>query len=87
MAKKTNLDKEILDLINSGDYDIAQQVNGGEEEPYEGCVHNLYMVLESGEAKVSLLDDSDPRARKDCKTYAVEYSVYMGKFTLIIWEI
>lgn len=87
MAKKQQLDKEVLELIYSGSYDIAQQFNGGEEEPYEGCEHNLFMVLESGEAKVTLLDDSDPRARKDCKTYTVEYSTFMGDATLIIWEI
>ena len=87
MARRRNLDKEVLDLVYSGNYDIAQQFNGGDEEPYEGCEHNLYMVLESGEANVTLLDESDPRARKGCKTYTVEYSTFMGAVTLIIWEI
>ena len=87
MARKRNLDKEVLDLVYSGNYDIAQQFNGGDEEPYEGCEHNLYLVLESSEANVSLLDESDPRARKGSKTYTVEYSTFFGNATLIIWEI
>ena len=87
MANETDYTKEVLDLVYSGNYNIAQQFNGGDDEPYEGCEHNLYMVLESGEAKVSLLDESDSRARKDCKTYTVEYSTFMGEAILIIWEI
>jgi len=87
MAKKKDLTQEVLDLVYSGSYDIVQQFNGSDEEPYEGCTHNLYMVLESGEAIVSLLKDDDEHARKGCKTYTVEYFTFMGDAKLIIWEI
>lgn len=87
MAKKKDLDMEVLELVYSGKYNIVQICDGQNEEPYEGCTHNLYMVLESGKAKVELLDVTNPHAREDCKTYSIEYSTFMGTFTLIIWEI
>ena len=87
MENEKDYAQEVLRLVYRGYYNIVQQLNGGDEEPYEGCVHNLFMILEDGEAKVSLLDESDPRARKGCKTYTVEYSIYAGEATLIIWEV
>jgi len=86
MAKK-NLTDDLIELIRSGFYDIVQQFDGQEEEPYEGCDHNLFMWLESGEAKVSLLAPDDPRARNGAKTYTVEISTFMGDAVLTIWEI
>ena len=85
MAKK-NYKKEVLKLVESGDYNIVQQINGGPEEPYEGCEHNLFMILGDSEPKVSLLDSSDPQARTDCKTYKVDYDTFLGHCVLIIWE-
>jgi len=82
-----NPPKDLIALIRSGCYDIVQQFDGQEEEPYEGCDHNLFMWLESGEAKVSLLAPDDPRAREDAKTYTVEISTFMGDAVLTIWEI
>lgn len=87
MAKKINHKKEVLKIISSGCYDIVQQINDGPEEPYEGCEHNLYMILEDPEPTVSLLDSSDPQARPNCKTYKVEFDTFMGHCTVIIWEI
>lgn len=85
MAKK-NLTKELIELIQSGCFDIVQQFEGKEEEPYEGCSHNLFMWLESGEAKVSILNPDDPRVREGAKTYIVEISTFMGDAILTIWE-
>jgi len=83
---KNNLTKDLIELIRSGSYEIVQQLEGHDEEPYEGCDHNLFMWLESGEAKVSLLEPDDPRAREDAKTYTVEISTFMGGAVLTIWE-
>ena len=49
-----SLKKEVLNLIQSGCYDIVQQINDGPEEPYEGCEHNLYMILEDPEPTVTV---------------------------------
>jgi len=43
---KNNLDKDLIELIRSGRYDIVQQFDGQDEEPHEGCDHNLFMWLE-----------------------------------------
>lgn len=85
MARKKDYTNDVLDLVESGYYNVEQQINGGEIEEYEGCRNNIFMVLLSGEAKVSLLDASDPRAKNDFKTYCVEYSTFIGNITLIIW--
>ncbi len=85
MAKK-NYKKEVLDLVESGCYNIVQQINDGPEEPYEGCEHNLYMILLDSEPTATLLDPSDPQARPDCKTYKVEFDTFMGHCAAIIWE-
>lgn len=87
MAKKVNYKKEVLELVSSGCYDIVQQINNGPEEPYEGCVHNLYMILEDDETTASLLEPSDPQAREDSRTYKVDFDTFMEHGTLIIWEI
>lgn len=87
MAKKRDIRNELLDLIHDGSFDIVQQINGGDEEPYEGCTHNLDMILDSDEATVRELDDSDPHARKGCKTYLIEYSTIFGDIMLFIWEV
>ena len=86
MAKK-NYKKEVLELVQSGCCNIVQQINDGPEEPYEGCVHNLYMILGDPEPTVTLLDSSDPQARPNCKTYKVEFDTFMGHCAAIIWEI
>lgn len=85
MAKK-NYKKELLKLVESGDYNIVQQINDGPEEPYEGCEHNLFMILGDSEPKVAFLDSSDPQARPNCKTYKVDYDTFMGHCVLIVWE-
>ena len=87
MAKKNDYKKEALDLVSSGCYGIVQQINNGPEEPYEGCEHNLYMILGGPEPSASLLDSSDPQARPNCKTYKVEFDTFEGHFAVIIWEI
>ena len=87
MAKKINLKKEVLELVQSGCYDIVQQINDGPEEPYEGCEHNLFMILNDNMSTVKLLDSSNPQARKDYKTYKVEFDSFIGHCTTIIWEI
>lgn len=79
---KISRKKEALELVCSGEYNIVQQVKGGPETPYEGCEHNLYMILEDSETKVKLLNESDSQAREGCKTYKVDFAT----FTLIIWE-
>ena len=79
---KISRKKEALELVYSGDYNIVQQVNGGPEAPYEGCEHNLYMILEDSETRVRLLKETDPQAREGCKTYKIDFAT----FTLIIWE-
>lgn len=85
---RNSLTKQVMDLLNSGDYDIVQTIDGEAEEPYEGCEHNLMMVLNSGEAKVTKLKPTDPHARENCTTYAVEYSTFFaGIITLYIWEL
>lgn len=86
MAKKS-LKQELIELIQSGCYDIVQQIDGMDEEPYDGCEQNLFMWLESGAAKVSLLNPDDPRVRSGAKTYTVKISSIMGKAVLTIWEI
>lgn len=85
MVKKKNAKKEVLKLIDSGCYGIAQKINDGPEEPYEGCVHNLFWILEDFEPTATLLDPSDPQAREGYKTYKVEYDSFMGHCTLYIW--
>jgi len=87
MEKKIDYKKEVLMLVTSGCYDIVQQINDGPEEPYEGCEHNLYMILEDDEPVVSLLDSSDPQAREDCRTYKIEFDSFLGHCVAIIWEI
>lgn len=81
-----NYKKEVLKLVESSDYNIVQQINDGPEEPYEGCEHNLFMILGDPEPKVTLLDSSAPQARPNCKTYKVDYDTFMGHCVLIIWE-
>ena len=78
--------KEVLDLVSSGCYNIVQQINGGPEEPYEGCEQNLYLILLDPEPTVTLLDPSDPQARPDCKTYKVEFDTFVGHCAAIIWK-
>ena len=85
MAKK-NYKKEVLQLVQSGCYNIVQQINNGPEEPYEGCEHNLYMILLDPEPTVTLLGSSDPQARPQCKTYKVEFDTFMGHCAAIIWK-
>ncbi len=77
---------EVLDLVLSGCYNIVQQINDGPEEPYEGCEHNLYMILCSPEPTATLLDSTDPQARPNCKTYKLEFDTLMGHCAAIIWE-
>jgi len=86
MAKKTDYKEEVIDLVTSGCYDIVQQINDGPEEPYEGCEQNLFMILLDPGPIVTLLDKSDPQARKDRKTYKVEFDTFMGHCSAIIWE-
>lgn len=86
MAKKNDYKKEVLDLVSSGCYNIVQQINDGPEKPYEGCEHNLFMILCDSEPTVTLLDSSDPQARPNCKTYKVEFDTFMGHCAAIIWE-
>jgi len=86
MTKK-DYKQEVLELIQSGCYDMVQQINDGPEEPYEGCMHNLYMILEDDEPTATLLEPSDPQAREDSRTFKVEFDTFMGHGTLIIWEI
>lgn len=81
-----NSKKEVLKLVSSGCYNIVQQINDGPEEPYEGCEQNLYMILEDVATKVSLLSPSDSQARKDCKTYKVEFDMFIGHCAVIIWK-
>ena len=87
MGRKQKVENIVLDLVYNGNYDIVQQINYGEEEPYEGCTRNLCMVIESGEATVQKLDESDSRSRKGCNTYTIKYSTYLGDVLLIIWEV
>jgi hypothetical protein len=77
---------EVLDLVLSGCYNIVQQINDGPEEPYEGCEHNLYMILCSPEPTATLLDSTDPQARPNCKTYKQEFDTLMGHCAAIIFE-
>lgn len=86
MAKK-NPTEELMELLQTGCFDIVQQYGDHDEEPYEGCTHNLFMWLESGEATVTLLDETDPRARKGAKTFTMEMSTFMGDAVITIWEI
>lgn len=79
---KISRKREALELVYSGDYNIVQQVNGGPEAPYEGCEYNLYMILEDSETRVRLLKETDPQARKGCRTYKITFA----HFSLIIWE-
>ena len=85
MGKK-DIKKEVLALVYSGCYDIVQQINNGPEEPYEGCPHNLLMILGDDESLVKVLDSTDPQSRKDSKTYKVEFDTFMGHCAVIIWE-
>ena len=87
MAKKIDYKKEVIDLVSSGNFDIVQQIIDGPEEPYEGCEHNLYMILSAPDPTATLLKSSDPQARPNCKTYKVEYDTFEGHFAVIIWEI
>ncbi len=86
MAKTIDYKKKVLRLVKSGRYNIVQQINDGPEQPYEGCVHNLLMILEDPEPTVTLLDPSEPQARPNCKTYKVEFDSFMGHCAAIIWE-
>lgn len=85
MAKKIDYKKEAFELVLSGCYNIVQQINDGPEEPYEGCEHNLFMILQDSEPKVTLLKSSDPQARPGCKTYKVEFDTFKGHCAAIIW--
>ncbi len=87
MPRKIDYKKKVLKLVQSGCYNIVQQINDGPEEPYEGCEHNLYMILEDPEPTVTLLDASDPQARPNSKTYKVEFDTYLGHCAAIIWEV
>ncbi len=87
MGKTKNIRKEVLKLVYSGRYSIVQMMNNGPEQPYMGCVHNLFMILEDDESIVTQLEPSDPHARKGCKTYNIAYISFMGVCNLIIWKI
>ena len=89
MAKK-NAKKVIEDLIEllwSNRFEWVQQVDGGDEEPHEGCINNMIVWLESGEAKVSVFEATDPQARDNSKTYKVEIPIWENDYVVTIWEI
>lgn len=87
MAENLDLKNELMALVSSGRYEIVQQINDEAEEPYEGCEHNLMMILDGQGTTVKLLDTADPQARKDCKTYKVTFKTYMGRCAVVIWEV
>lgn len=81
-----DIKKEVLGLIQSGCYDMVQRINGGPEEYYEGCTHNLYMILTDPEPTAEVVADDDP-AKREGKTYRVKYDTFMAKCEFIIWEV
>ena len=83
---KEEVMQELVELVQSWNYNIVQQMNGGEETEYEGCEHSLMMWLNSGEATVTRIEATEPGASDGKTTYTVAFHNFMGDFVLTIWE-
>ena len=87
--KDSKLRKEIAELLSSYNFEATQIIGDGEEEAYEGCSRNLFMILESEDFDVVVeqLKEDNPLCRKGHKTYRMAFDGWMGNSQIIIWDL
>lgn len=87
--EQEKLRDKITVLLNTSNYDATQIIGNEKEEPYEGCVRNLYMILYSSDYDVVIesLDEEHPLCRKGHKTYRMAFDGWVGKSQIIIWDL
>ena len=78
--------EQVIELIQSGDYEIAQIIGDGDQEEYQGCMGSLFMALEDDSTNVKLLDSKDPLCHKGSKTFMISYDSFFGDVRILIWE-
>lgn len=85
--KKTR--KEIAELLNSYNFEAVQVIGDRDEEPYEGCTRNLFMILESEDLDVVVeeLTKDHPSYREGHKTYRLAFDGWIGKSQIIVWNL
>lgn len=86
-TKRDETIQAITDLLDSGCYEATQIIGSGNEEPYEGCEHNILMAMWDDETKVEKLASDDPLCRENCNTYRVQFEGFFGVGQIIIWEV
>ena len=84
MAKSAKA--KVIELLESGDFQLAQIVGDGDPEEYQGCMGSLFMSLMDDSTTVKLLNSKHPLCQEDSKTFLITYGSFGGDIKILVWE-
>lgn len=85
ISKKITRHK-VAEILGSGVFNCEMKVMGSEQiEPYDGCMQNLYRILDDGETTLSIADESH-EAYHEGKRTIIMHSPYVGTVYIICEE-
>ena len=74
----------VMDLLYSTPYRCTYRQRGSEMQEYDGCEHNLMMIITSGEAKIKELDVDHPDYDESARTIMLGIDLFTGYTELFL---